>query len=246
MMNHSLCMSCGCRYLLLDGGELMKLIYEGKTKKLFDLGDERVLIVFKDDVTGTEAGIDPGANSVIGKIEGKGLAALRQSSYFFDLLKANGVPTHFISVDLEKQAMTARRAQWYGLEFVVRFKAYGSFVRRYGKYIKEGAEVGCLVEITLKDDERGDPLVVDEALEVLGIMKLGQVREAKELVKRAATIIRNDLAAKGLELLDMKFECGSVDGRLVIIDDISTDNMRIIKAGEKVGPDELLKYTVGQ
>ncbi|HHW08544.1 MAG TPA: phosphoribosylaminoimidazolesuccinocarboxamide synthase [Firmicutes bacterium] len=223
----------------------MKQIYDGKTKTLYDLGDEQVLIVFKDDVTGTEAGIDPGGNSVVGKIEGKGMAALRQSAYFFNLLAANGIPTHFLSLDLEKHAMIARKAQWYGLEFVVRFKAYGSFVRRYGKYIKEGAPVGCLVEITLKDDERGDPLVVDETLEVLGIMSLEQVKEAKELVKKAATVIRQDLQAKGLELLDMKFECGTVDGRLVIIDDVSTDNMRIIKNGEKVGPAELLQYTVG-
>jgi phosphoribosylaminoimidazole-succinocarboxamide synthase len=223
----------------------MQQLYDGKTKTLYDLGDGRVLIHFKDDVTGTEEGIDPGGNEVVGQIAGKGAAALRQSAYFFNLLAAHDVPTHFISLAPDKQAMIAHRAKWYGLEFVVRFKAYGSFVRRYGKYVKEGAELGALVEITLKDDQRGDPLVNDEALVALGIMELPQVLAAKELVRKAATVIFNDLKAKNIELLDMKFECGSIGDQLVIIDDISTDNMRIVKNGAKVGPEELLKLTVG-
>lgn len=218
----------------------MQLIHDGKTKTIYDLGDGRVRILFKDDVTGTEAGIDPGGNAVVGKIEGKGLAALRQSRYFFQLLERNGVPTHYISVDLNERTLTAYKATWYGLEFIVRFKAYGSFVRRYGRYVTEGQDLGGLVEITLKDDQRGDPLILDETLDVLGIMPMAQTREAKALVKRAAEVIRADLAAKGLELLDIKFECGMVGGRLVIIDDVSTDNMRVVKDGQPVGPEQML------
>src|SRR5690606_19998474 len=134
-----------------------------------------------------------------------------------------------ISVDLNERALTAYKATWYGLEFIVRFKAYGSFVRRYGRYVKEGQDLGGLVEITLKDDQRGDPLILDETLDVLGIMPMAQTREAKAWVKRAAEVIRADLAANGLELLDIKFECGMVGGRLVIIDDVSTDNMRVVR-----------------
>lgn len=224
----------------------MKQIVNGKTKTLYAVGDDRVIMLFKDDVTGTEEGIDPGGNDVVGQVEGKGLAALKQSVYFFNLLAAHDVPTHFISADVEKREMLARRATWYGLEFVVRFKAFGSFVRRYGKYVEEGADLGSLVEITLKDDLRGDPLILDETLDVLGIMPVAQVREAKALVKKAASVIREDLSTKGVELLDMKFECGMVDHRLVIIDDISTDNMRVVQNGEKVSPQQLLKITTGE
>lgn len=223
---------------------VMRQIFDGKTKTLYSVGDDRVILVFKDDVTGTESGIDPGGNDVVGQLEGKGLAALRQTAYFFKLLAAHGVPTHFISVDLDKRMLVARRATWNGLEFVVRFKAYGSFVRRYAEYVEEGADLGTLVEITLKDDERGDPLIVDEALDALGIMSLSQVQEAKALVKKAATVIREDLAAKGLELIDMKFECGMVDDHLAIIDDISTDNMRVMRDGEMLSPQHLLQYTM--
>ena len=162
-------------------------------------------------------------------MEGKGLAALKQSRYFFQLLAGHQVPTHYIAIDLGERALTAQKATWLGLEFIVRFKAYGSFVRRYGRYITEGADLGGLVEITLKDDERGDPLIVDQAIAALGILSLEQVQEAKALVRRAAETIRADLADKGLDLLDIKFECGLVDGKLVIIDDVSTDNMRWTK-----------------
>ena len=224
----------------------MTLIHDGKTKSVYVYDDKHLKMVFKDDVTGTEEGIDPGGNAVVGTIEGKGLAALRQSVYFFNLLAEHDVPTHFVSADLENRALIAKQAKWTGLEFIVRFKAYGSFVRRYGKYVEQGADLGGLVEITLKDDERGDPLIVDEAIAALGLLSLDEVKEAKALVRRAAEVIRRDLEEKGLELLDIKFECGVVDDQLVIIDDISTDNMRVIRDGEPVGPQELLEATAGK
>lgn len=224
----------------------MERLYDGKTKTVYALSEDRVWVVFKDDVTGREGEIDPGGNEVVGQVEGKGFAALRLSAYFFQLLEEHGIPTHFEGVDLEKRAMIAKKAERFGLEFIVRFRAHGSFVRRYGKFVKEGQPLHALVEITLKDDQRGDPLILDESLDALGILPLDQVREAKTLVRNAAGVIRADLAKKGLELLDIKFECGLVDGRMVIIDDISTDNMRVVLDGRPVSAEELLEITVGE
>lgn len=224
----------------------MTLLHDGKTKSVYAYDDQHIKIVFKDDVTGTEEGIDPGGNTVVGSIAGKGLAALRQSIYFFNLLGQQRVPTHFVSADVENRAMIVKKAKWNGLEFIVRFKAFGSFVRRYGRYAREGDDLGGLVEITLKDDERGDPLIVDEAIAALGLLSLHQVQEAKSLVRKAAEVIRRDLASKGLDLLDIKFECGVVDGRLVIIDDISTDNMRVVRDGKALDARGLLEATVGR
>ncbi len=50
----------------------MSLIHDGKTKTVYSYDDRHVRIVFKDDVTGTEEGIDPGGNTVVGSIVGKG------------------------------------------------------------------------------------------------------------------------------------------------------------------------------
>jgi len=218
----------------------MELLADGKTKTLYALDNDQVLMVFKDDVTGSEEGIDPGGNVVVGRLEGKGLAALQQSIYFFDLLGRHGIPTHYVARDPDRGAIIVRRAQWFGLEFIVRFKAFGSFVRRYGRYVDEGAPLDGLVEITLKDDERGDPLIVDEAIAAIGLMPLDQVQEAKALVRQAAQVMHDHLAEKGLDLVDIKFECGLAGGRLVIIDDISTDNMRVMQDGRRVEAGQLL------
>ena len=169
----------------------MRLLADGKTKTLYELENGHLKMVFKDDVTGTEEGVDPGGNFVVGKVAGKGLAAVQQSAYFFELLAAHGVPTHFVAADVDAQALVVKRATWNGLEFIVRFKAAGSFVRRYGRYIEEGAELGGLVEITLKDDERGDPLIVDEAIEALGIMRIDDVRAKAPLRKRRKSFATN-------------------------------------------------------
>lgn len=220
----------------------MRLISDGKTKRLYALEGDQLLMVFKDDVTGSEAGIDPGGNQVVGRIEGKGHAALRQSVHFFNLLAAHGIPTHFVAVDPGGRGLVVRRARAAGLEFIVRFKAAGSFVRRYGRYIQEGADLGGLVEITLKDDERGDPPINEEAVSALGLLTADQVGQAKALVRRAAHLIRDHLREKGLELVDIKFECGLLAGDLMIIDDISTDNMRVTREGVPVEPGEMLRY----
>lgn len=222
----------------------MKVIADGKTKTLYKLDEGHLKMVFKDDVTGGEEGVDPGGNVVVGQVAGKGLAAVQQSAYFFELLARHGVPTHFVEANVAEQALVVKQAAWNGLEFIVRFKAFGSFVRRYGQYVNEGDELGGIVEITLKDDERGDPLIVDEAVAALHILPLGQVKQAKALVQKAARILCEDLQAKGFELVDIKFECGTVGDDLLIIDDISTDNMRVTQGGKQVGPEELLQHTM--
>lgn len=222
----------------------MELIADGKTKTLFDLGNHRVLMVFKDDVTGSEEGVDPGGDMVVGQVAGKGMASLHQSIHFFQLLTEHGVPNHYVEPDVDRQGIVVRRARWFGLEFIVRFKAVGSFIRRYGRYAEEGLPLDGLVEITLKDDERGDPLINDEAVAALGLMAPDQVEEAKEMVRRAARLLRDHMGPRGLDLLDIKFECGIIDGELAIIDDISTDNMRVMREGRSVEPHELMDFLV--
>ncbi|NLM21610.1 MAG: phosphoribosylaminoimidazolesuccinocarboxamide synthase, partial [Peptococcaceae bacterium] len=55
----------------------MKLIYNGKTKDVFELEDGNYLLKFKDDVTGENGVFDPGANQVGLTMEGSGKAALQ-------------------------------------------------------------------------------------------------------------------------------------------------------------------------
>ena len=155
---------------LMDGREL---VYRGKTKDVYRLDGGRVLLRFKDDVTGTDGVFDPGANTVGLSIEGIGRENLAMSAHFFGLLKAAGLKTHFISANLEENTMEALAAVPFGkgVEVICRRRAAGSFVRRYGAYVESDAPLPDYVEMTLKDDARGDPLITQEALEILGIME---------------------------------------------------------------------------
>ena len=213
----------------------------GKTKTIFQNNEGLINILFKDNVTGTNGEIDSGGNEVVGEMEDKAKASLSVSTYFFKKLRVFGIPTHYISTDQNSLTMIAELAEVFGngLEFICRCRACGSFVRRYGDYIQEMEKLPHLVEVTIKDDERGDPLINDDAVVALGIMSFKELNEAKELTKRITQIIELDLREKGLKLIDLKLEFGKIDGKIALIDEISGDCMRVEKGGVLLNQVEL-------
>lgn len=223
----------------------MKLIYTGKTKDVYALDNGNYLLAFKDDVTGEDGVFDPGANTVGLTIEGVGKAGLRLTKHFFDLLKAKEIPTHYIEANIEDATMTVKPATVFGngLEVICRYKAVGSFLRRYGMYAKEGQDLDAFVEVTLKDDDRQDPPISEDALDMLGILSTAEYKVLKDLTKTIAHVVKTELAQKGIELYDIKLEFGRIgDGaQIALIDEISGGNMRAYKNGKYVEPLELTK-----
>ena len=216
----------------------MKLVYKGKTKDVFALDDGNYLLKFKDDVTGENGVFDPGANTVGLSIEGVGKAGLRMTEYFFKKIEQAGIETHFIQADLDNVTLTVKPATVFGkgLEVICRYKAVGSFLKRYGAYIEEGADLDAFVEVTLKDDNREDPPITKDALDMLGILTCDEYEQLKSMTKQIAGVVKDELAKKGIDLYDIKFEFGRVDGRVVLIDEISGGNMRAYKNGEYIEP----------
>ncbi|WP_408954991.1 phosphoribosylaminoimidazolesuccinocarboxamide synthase [Natroniella sp. ANB-PHB2] len=223
----------------------MDLVYTGKTKDVYALDDGNYLLKFKDDVTGENGVFDPGANEVGLTIEGAGRAGLRLTKLFFERLKDEGIPTHYIDADIEKSTMTVMPAEVFGegIEVICRHRAVGSFYRRYGMYVEEGEELDSFVEVTLKDDERKDPPITKDALDMLGILTTDEYETVKELTQKVADVVKDELSKKGLELYDIKFEFGRVgdSGEIVLIDEISGGNMRAFKDGEYIEPLRLEK-----
>lgn len=217
----------------------MKLIYTGKTKNVYDLETGNYLLKFKDDCTGKDGVFDPGENSVGLTIEGVGDVNLRMSIYFFQKVNEAGIKTHFVSADLKETTMEVlpAKAFGHGLEVICRNKAVGSFIRRYGEYIAEGADLPSYVETTFKNDEKGDPLVTKDALVALGVMTESQYDDIKDMTQKITKIVADDLLDKGLVLYDIKFEFGyDKDGNVMFIDEIASGNMRVYKDGEYVDP----------
>ena len=215
----------------------MELVKHGKTKDVYKLPDGNFLLKFKDTVTGNSSGeSDPGGNSVVGSVAGVGLGALKMTVYYFELLKKLKINTHYVSADLSKNEMIVRPAAVFGngLEFVVRYKAAGSFVRRFGLYCKEGEELPKIFEATLKDDARGDPPATCEILSALKLLSPAQYDTIQGETIKICDIVKDDLRGRGLELIDIKIEFGLVDGKIALIDEISPGNMRVYKDGKKL------------
>lgn len=224
----------------------MELIYEGKTKDVYRLEDGTIQLKFKDDVTGEDGVFDPGANTVGLTVEGAGKSGLRMTTYFFEKLQQKNIPTHYIKSNLEDVTMTVKDAQMFGngLEVICRFRAVGSFYRRYGAYCEAGQALDGFVEVTIKDDERGDPPISKDALAALNIVTKEEYVQLKQLTKQISEIVKIELAQKNLQLYDIKLEFGrdKATNEMILIDEISGGNMRVYdENGDYIEPLKLEK-----
>lgn len=216
-----------------------KLIYSGKTKDVFQMENGNVRLKFKDDCTGKDGKFDPGENSVGLTIEGVGDVNLRMSIYFFEKINKAGIKTHYVSANLDDTTMEVLPAKVFGkgLEVICRYKAVGSFYKRYCDYCQEGQDLPAYVETTFKDDQKGDPLVTKDGLVCLGVMSDQQYEDIKSMTQAITKIVADDLAEKGLDLYDIKFEFGYDDqGNVMLIDEIASGNMRVYKDGQYIDP----------
>ncbi len=234
------------------------LLYSGKSKDVINITEGpytgKYKLVFKDSATGYiengKAVFDPGYDTVVGDIPGKGAIACRFATHFFKLLKEKGVPSHYIDTISDNEMivepalplnMPAESPEFKGseslqnLEFTWRNNATGSFWRRY-PFVRPCKNLHKVVEAWTKGDV--DVLISLEALEETGAMTMNEINQSVELVKNIAEIVSEEFSSKGLHVIDGKFELGRLkygDGKIVIIDEISPDVLRVCKG---YSPDE--------
>lgn len=212
----------------IKGGIEMKTLYDGKTKTvLLDEATGVVNLFFKDSATGENGVFDPGSNTVGGSVEGKGKIGLTISKYFFELMAENNIPTHYLGSDIEKGLMQVRKLTVPNLEFVLRYYTAGSMCRRFT--LEEGIPFDPpYTEVTLKDDEQGDPVITERLCIMKGLLREGQYEEAQELVKSVGEVLKKELAKMDLTLIDFKIEVGyDEDGKMYVVDEITPDIWRV-------------------
>lgn len=206
----------------------MKTLYDGKTKSvLMNEEDNSVYLLFKDDATGENGVFDPGSNTVGGSVEGKGKNGLVISGYFFELMEKNGIPTQYLGANPDQNLMAVRSLTVPPLEFVLRYFTAGSMCRRFT--LDEGIPFEPpYLEVTLKDDVQGDPLISERLCLMKGILKAGQYDEALDVLVRVGEILKNELAGMNLTLIDFKIELGyDENGKLYVADEITPDIWRV-------------------
>lgn len=206
----------------------MKTLYEGKTKDvLTNEATGALYLLFKDSATGENGVFDPGSNTVGGSVEGKGKTGLKISGYFFELMEKNGIPTHYLSADIDKGLMEVRKVTVPPLEFILRYFSAGSMCRRYS--LEEGISFDPpYLEVTLKDDVQGDPLISERLCLLKGLLAPGQYSEALDILEKVGKVLRRELGGMGYTLIDFKIELGYDEtGKVMVADEITPDIWRI-------------------
>ena len=92
-----------------------------------------------------------------------------------------------------------------------------------------GVSYGCYRRVFCFDRVR--------AMDPYNVMTGAQYDAIKDMTKRITKVVADDMAAKGLELYDIKFEFGyDADGKVMLIDEIASGNMRVYKDGKYIDP----------
>ncbi|NLO85385.1 MAG: phosphoribosylaminoimidazolesuccinocarboxamide synthase [Clostridiales bacterium] len=206
----------------------MKILYDGKTKNVLTNEETgEVYLLFKDDATGENGVFDPGSNTVGGSVAGKGKVGLRVSQFFFELMEKNGIPTHYLGADVDAGLMKVRNLTVPKLEFVLRYFTAGSMCRRFT--LEEGIPFDpAYLEVTLKDDEQGDPLITERLCIMKDILKAGQYDEALDILVKVGQVLRDELVRMNLTLIDLKIEVGYDEtGKIFVADEITPDIWRV-------------------
>ncbi|MCI5836305.1 MAG: phosphoribosylaminoimidazolesuccinocarboxamide synthase [Veillonellaceae bacterium] len=199
--------------------EKKEMMYEGKAKQIFATDDAaQVVVRYKDDATAFN-----GAKK--GTIADKGVLNNKITTFFFEMLEQNGVPTHFVQ-RLDDREQLVKKLQIIPLEVIVRNRCAGSMAKRYGR---EEGEVLAMptLEFCLKDDALDDPLINEYHILALGIADREELDEIARLAFEVNRVLSEFLATKNVILVDFKLEFGKdVNGKILLGDEISPDTCR--------------------
>jgi len=203
-------------------------IIQGKVKTVFTTDeDDVVLIQYEDKVTA-------GNGRHVDFPEGKGKVCMEISEFLFKKIEEAGIKTHYIDTFPER-IMSCKRVDIIPIEVVVRNVAAGSIVRQ--TTIEEGKIFDePLVEYFLKDDDKDDPLLTQDRINLMGYGN--QIRTLSFNARAINAILKGIFEEIGLTLVDFKLEFG-YDSRqnLLLADELSPDGMRLWKEGKSFDKD---------
>ena len=212
------------------------LFRRGKVRDVYDLG-ENLLIVASDRISAFDVVLPT-------PIPDKGRILTQLSLFWFDFLKE---PNHLVTADVDRfpsslkkhrewlrgRSMLVKKAERYDVECVVRGYLAGS---GWKDYQRTGMVCGEILPFDLKQSAKLPQPVFTPAAkndighdenvsfeEMIGIV--GDEDLAEELRERSLKIYQRarDYAKQcGVILADTKFEFGSKDGEIILIDEVLT------------------------
>jgi phosphoribosylaminoimidazole-succinocarboxamide synthase len=225
----------------------LKLRGRGKVRDIYEVGDDRLLIVATDRLSAFDVVLPT-------PIPDKGRVLTQLSLFWFEKL-ADVVPHHVISADhfggelapyadlLEGRGMLVRRTEPAPIECVVRGYISGS---GWKDYQKTGGICGIALPKGLRESDRlpepiftpstkattghDENISFDETVSHIGLPLAEKLRDTSLTLYRRAV---EHAAARGIIIADTKFEFGLLGKELIWIDEALTpDSSRFWPADE--------------
>ena len=220
-------------------------LHRGKVRDIYAVNDELLLMVATDRISAFDVVLPDG-------IPNKGRVLNRMSAFWFEktrhivpnhlicLADAPDVGATYrgnellsaISPQLASQAMIVRKAERIDIECIVRGYITGS---AWSEYRREGTVSGKPMPVgllegtpfpqpiftpTTKAEEGHDQNMSDqEVLDMVGAAMARQLQETSVAVFSSAQEYAN---SRGIILADTKMEFGTLDGELILIDELLT------------------------
>jgi phosphoribosylaminoimidazole-succinocarboxamide synthase len=216
----------------------LKLLGRGKVRDIYDV-DGKLLLVASDRLSAFDVVMPDG-------IPGKGKVLTQISAFWFRMLE-DIVPNHMISIDVDAfppearahaetlrgRAMLCRKAKPFPIECVVRGYLSGS---GWTEYREKGEVCGIPLPVGMRESDRLPETIFTPATKeekghhdeniTFDRMVATVGKETAEKVRSIAVALYENAAAyareKGIIIADTKFELGTVDGELILIDEALT------------------------
>ena len=215
--------------------ELPNMLYRGKVRDTYDLGDGLLLMVATDRISAFDVVLPTG-------IPEKGAVLCQISAFWFDRT-SHIVPNHFVTLatdradldlpqDLARRAMVVKRADRIDVECIVRGYITGSAWSEYrrsgsvaGIPMPEGLREGdafpepLFTPSTKAEEGHDENITVAQMEDMVGKDLTSQLSDASIALYAAA---RDYALEKGILIADTKFEFGVIDGEVALIDEALT------------------------
>jgi phosphoribosylaminoimidazole-succinocarboxamide synthase len=229
----------------------IKLHGRGKVRDIYDLG-EHLLIIATDRLSAFDVVLPT-------PIPNKGKVLTQMSSFWFDHFK-DSLPNHVVATNvagypkelhrfrdqLEGRSMLVKKAKVFPIECVARGFLTGSGLKDYNK---TGQVCGIALPAGLRDSDRlpapiftpatkaetghDENISEEQAAKIIG---QDNIRQLKELTLSVYGRAVEFALKRGIIICDTKFEFGTIDGRISIVDEMLTPDSSRFWPADKYSP----------
>ena len=214
---------------------LPNLLYRGKVRDTYPIDDDTLLMVATDRISAFDVVLPTG-------IPNKGAALNQISAFWFDKT-SHLIPNHLIQMaserddldipeDVAKRAMVVKRAERIDVECVVRGFITGS---AWSEYRRSGTVQGLPMAEGLREGDQFPEVLFtpttkaevghDENMsfqEVVDMVGQEMAERLRDMTIKVYSYARDYAIDRGIIIADTKMEFGTVDGELILIDELLT------------------------